>query len=411
MAAVEPRGPVVAIHDFEMKRLDAVAAGQIGESRQRGGSDAAATVFGGDIELVDEPVATAELQGKPVAQHRIADRHIPRPDDRGTTVNRICNERAQGRLVPRPVGMAILGAKRLRERNQDIPIAIAAFGEPDFRVRHSLGPGFRSVAADVRREATGNRVRVTLSKPPRLYVDAALTADADVVLSPEHSHYLLNVMRRGDGDRVLLFNGRDGEWRADLRRVAKKSVNATPVEQVRPQGRPPDLHYCFAPIKRARVDFIAQKATELGAALLQPVLTRHTVAERVKIERLRANAVEAAEQCGVLWVPQIEAPVTFERFLEDREPGRTLVFCDEAAEVADPIAALRGVPEGPLAVLIGPEGGFCDDERGALIGSPGVVAISLGPRVMRADTAGLAALALVQAVKGDWRGSDMASSE
>ena len=242
-----------------------------------------------------------------------------------------------------------------------------------------------------------------MSKAPRLYVESPLAAGTPVLLAAEQVHYLLNVMRRADGDPVVLFNGRDGEWRGTIRRTGKRTAEVDLAEKLRDQTAPPDIHYCFAPIKRARLDFIAQKATELGASVLQPVLTRYTVAERVKIERLAANAAEAAEQCGILWVPDVAEPVPFERFMADRDPARTLIFCDEAAPVADPIAALEALPEGPLAVLIGPEGGFSEEERQALLRADNVVAISLGPRVMRADTAGIAAMTLIQAVKGDWR--------
>lgn len=245
-----------------------------------------------------------------------------------------------------------------------------------------------------------------MSKPPRLHVDQPLVTGGTVPLAAEQAHYLANVMRRQDGDPVLLFNGRDGEWLGTIRRTGKRAVEVVPERREREQSAPPDIHYCFAPIKRARLDFIAQKATEMGAALLQPVLTRHTVAERVKVERLRANAVEAAEQCGVLWVPEVAEPVTFEHFLAAREPARTLIFCDEAARVAGPLAALAQVPRGPLAVLIGPEGGFAEEERARLLAAPNVAPISLGPRIMRADTAGIAAMALVQAVLGDWNGSE-----
>ncbi|TCT09968.1 16S rRNA (uracil1498-N3)-methyltransferase [Tepidamorphus gemmatus] len=243
-----------------------------------------------------------------------------------------------------------------------------------------------------------------MTKPPRLFIDAPLATEGTITLAAEQAHYLTNVMRRQEGDPVMLFNGRDGEWLGTIRRRGRKVVEVALARQERDQASPPDIHYCFAPIKRARLDFIAQKATEMGASRLQPVLTRHTVAERVNVERLTANAIEAAEQCGVLWVPQVAEPITFERFLADRDPTRALVFCDEAAAVADPIAALARVPFGPLAVLIGPEGGFADEERTALLAAPNVTAISLGPRIMRADTAGIAAMALVQAVLGDWRG-------
>lgn len=241
-----------------------------------------------------------------------------------------------------------------------------------------------------------------MGKPPRLFVETPLAAGAVVELGPDQAHYLATVMRRRDGDPVLLFNGRDGEWLGDIRRAGRRSVEVALRAKERDQAAAPDIHYCFAPIKRTRLDFVAQKATELGAALLQPVLTRHTVAERVKTARLRANAVEAAEQCGVLWVPEIREPVALEAFLKGRDEARTLIFCDEAAPVADPIAALGPVPPGPLAVLTGPEGGFAEEERSALRAAANVVAISLGPRIMRADTAGVAALALVQAVLGDW---------
>ncbi|MEJ8571051.1 16S rRNA (uracil(1498)-N(3))-methyltransferase [Microbaculum marinum] len=241
-----------------------------------------------------------------------------------------------------------------------------------------------------------------MSKPPRLYVDAPLSGAGPVPLAQEQAHYLLTVMRRSDGDAVLLFNGRDGEWLGEVRRRGKRDALVEVSARTREQSSPVDLHYCFAPIKKARLDFIAQKATELGASELHPVITRHTITERVKTDRLRANAVEAAEQCGVLWVPDVAEPVSLEGFLADRDPLRTLVFCDEAAPVQDPIAALKAVQPGPLAVLIGPEGGFSEEEAQALRASVNVVAISLGPRVMRADTAGIAALTLIQAVLGDW---------
>jgi 16S rRNA (uracil1498-N3)-methyltransferase len=172
---------------------------------------------------------------------------------------------------------------------------------------------------------------------------------------------------------------------------------------LRAQAGGPDLHYLFAPLKRARLDYMVQKATELGVARLQPVITRHTVAERVNLERMRANVIEAAEQCGVLRVPDVVEPMPLKRALEGREAGRRLVFCDENAPVHDPIKALGGIGPGPLAVLIGPEGGFSEDEREMLCRLPGVVRLALGPRIMRADTAAVAALALANAVLGDWR--------
>jgi len=241
-----------------------------------------------------------------------------------------------------------------------------------------------------------------VSKPPRLFLEDALGPGATIALKPEHAHYLLTVLRRDTGDAVLLFNGRDGEWRGALRRTGKRAAEIDIAEKTRDQAAPPDVHYCFAPIKRARLDFIAQKATEMGASVLQPVLTRFTNAERVKTERLAANAIEAAEQCGVLWVPQVRAPIAFQAFLDAHDTERDLIFCDESAPVANPIAALNALEPGPLTVLIGPEGGFSAEERDLLLRLPKTVAISLGPRIMRADTAGIAAMALVQAVLGDW---------
>jgi 16S rRNA (uracil1498-N3)-methyltransferase len=174
--------------------------------------------------------------------------------------------------------------------------------------------------------------------------------------------------------------------------------------QTRPQTKPADLHYLFAPLKSARLDYMVQKAVEMGVSRLQPVLTRHGQVARVNLERLGANAVEAAEQCGILSLPEIAAPIALARFIAERDPTRWLLFCDEDAETANPVAALQKVPpQVPLAVLIGPEGGFAKDERLALLKLPNVAQLSLGPRILRADTAAVAALAVVQAVLGDWQ--------
>ncbi len=239
-------------------------------------------------------------------------------------------------------------------------------------------------------------------RSPRLYVEEPLEAGATVALDSAQAHYLATVLRLKSGDRVLVFNGRDGEWGAAMaveRRAAALMVGA----RTRAQTAPADLHYLFAPLKAARLDYMVQKAVEMGVSLLQPVFTRHGQVARVNIERMRANAVEAAEQCGILSLPDIAPPIAFARLLAERDPARRLVFCDEDAEVTNPIAALTGSPRSPLAVLIGPEGGFAEDERAALLKQPNVVRISLGPRILRADTAAVAALALVQAVVGDWR--------
>lgn len=239
----------------------------------------------------------------------------------------------------------------------------------------------------------------------RLFLDADLAVGAAVPLDRAQSNYLLNVLRFAPGDPLLVFNGRDGEWRAELSGTGRKAATLRVVGQVRAQPGPSRLHYCFAPLKHARLDYVVQKAVEMGAGVLRPVLTQHTQVPRVSDERMRANAVEAAEQCGVLAVPRIEPAVRFERWLADRPGDRALVFCDEDAEVADPAAALAALRDrafGEVEVLIGPEGGFSLAERTALAGVRGVVRLSLGPRVLRADTAAVAALALVQAVVGDW---------
>ena len=243
------------------------------------------------------------------------------------------------------------------------------------------------------------------SKPQRLFVTSDLVPGASVELPPPQAHYLINVLRCKAGEEILLFNGRDGEWLGGLSAATKKRAIVTLIRQTRPQVPAPDLHYLFAPLKRARLDYMAQKATELGASLLKPVITRRTVAERVNRARLIANAVEAAEQCGILWVPEVAEPEKLAAILAEWDESRLLVLADEAASVASPLAALEGASKSkrPLAVLIGPEGGFEEEERALLLEQPFVLPISLGPRVMRADTAAVAALALVNATLGDWR--------
>ncbi len=241
-------------------------------------------------------------------------------------------------------------------------------------------------------------------RSPRLYVDAPLAAGAGVTLDHAQGHYLTHVLRLKAGQGVLLFNGRDGEWQAKIAETGKRAVGVALVAQTRPQTTPTDLHYLFAPLKSARLDYMVQKAVEMGASRLQPVLTQHGQVARINLERMRANAVEAAEQCGILSVPEIAAPLPLMRFIADKEPGRWVIFCDEDADPANPLTALQNVPrDAPLAVLIGPEGGFAEEERAALIKLPQVARLSLGPRILRADTAAVAALAVVQAALGDWR--------
>jgi 16S rRNA (uracil1498-N3)-methyltransferase len=240
-------------------------------------------------------------------------------------------------------------------------------------------------------------------RSPRLYVDSPLAEGAELALSQPQAHYLTHVLRLRSGGRALIFNGRDGEWAAVVE-AQKRAVSLHVGHRVRGQTRPSDLHYLFAPLKAARLDYIVQKVVEMGVSRLQPVLTRHGQVARVNGARMHANAIEAAEQCGILTLPDIAEPAALFDVLAMHEPGRFLIFCDEDADVADPVAALAAVPaQAPLAVLIGPEGGFAADERSALLKLPNVVRLALGPRILRADTAAVAALALVQAVVGDWR--------
>ncbi|MEM9784145.1 MAG: 16S rRNA (uracil(1498)-N(3))-methyltransferase [Pseudomonadota bacterium] len=267
----------------------------------------------------------------------------------------------------------------------------------------------------------------------RLHLDAGRDAGPDVgpdggdgkawsvgttlPVSREQAHYLLRVMRLQPGARVRAFTGTEGEWLAEIAEAAKREATLRLIERLRAPTLPPDLWLCFAPIKKARTDFIVEKAVELGCRRIRPVLTRNTNAERVRTDRLAAHAVEAAEQCGLVYVPEIAEPVTLDVLLDRWPDGRRLMICDERAagfgrtDPADlPAAAeaLRGAGAGDpgdagWAVICGPEGGFSDAEAARLAAMPGAVAVSLGPRVLRADTAAVAAIALWQSVLGDWR--------
>lgn len=237
----------------------------------------------------------------------------------------------------------------------------------------------------------------------RLFVDAPLAAGIAHEAGKDQFNYLINVLRYGEGSDVLVFNGRDGEWRATLSLPTKKRLFLTPVEQTRPQPEPCDLHYLFAPLKVGRLDYLVQKAVEMGAGLLQPVMTQHVQGKITSIERLQANVIEAAEQCGVLGIPQVAAPKRLGDLLDTWPKDRRIIFCDEGDAGQNPLPVLAQVAERQLALLIGPEGGFSDEERDRLRSLDFVTAIPLGPRILRADTAAVAAMAVIQAAIGDWR--------
>jgi 16S rRNA (uracil1498-N3)-methyltransferase len=243
---------------------------------------------------------------------------------------------------------------------------------------------------------------------PRLFIDAPLAAGGTVALERGQSNYLGNVLRLAAGDTILAFNGRDGEWQAVIG-GRKRPDTLTILDQNRPQDRLPDLAYVFAPLKHARLDYTVQKAVEMGASCLQPVVTRFTQVSRINGERMRANVIEAAEQCGILSIASVAEPLPLDRYLDTRDGERLLVFCDEAADPASPLKTLQsasGASKG-IDVLIGPEGGFAEEERAILLQQKRILTLCLGPRILRADTAAVAALALVQAALGDWTGSSV----
>lgn len=236
----------------------------------------------------------------------------------------------------------------------------------------------------------------------RLFTDAPLQPGTGIEANGEQFNYLANVLRLTEGAELLLFNGRDGEWKASLSFPTRKRIILTPMELTRPQPAGCDLHFLFAPLKVGRLDYLVQKAVEMGAGLLQPVMTQHVQGKITNLDRLQANAVEAAEQCGVLAIPTVQPPKKLTDLLEGWDMSRRIIFCDEDSSTQNPISALSAVSERSLALLVGPEGGFSDEERALLRGLPYVTAIPLGPRILRADTAAVAALAVVQATIGDW---------
>jgi 16S rRNA (uracil1498-N3)-methyltransferase len=241
-----------------------------------------------------------------------------------------------------------------------------------------------------------------IQRTPRLYVSASLAAGAAVTLADDQAHYLLHVLRLGVGATFRLFNETDGEWLAQIVAARKRDLTLRCERKLREAQALPDIDYLFAPLKHARLDYLAQKATEMGAGRLRPVVTRRTVAERVNVERLRSNVIEAAEQCNLVALPRVLDPEPLDRVIAAWPKDRHLIFCDESAQRSNPLSVLQSLDRGPLALLIGPEGGFAPEEQKLLASQSFVSAISLGPRIMRADTAAVAALALVQAVLGDW---------
>ncbi|WP_164659359.1 16S rRNA (uracil(1498)-N(3))-methyltransferase [Tropicibacter sp. Alg240-R139] len=240
-----------------------------------------------------------------------------------------------------------------------------------------------------------------MSAKIRLYVEHPLGDGQSVPLDRDQAHYLFGVMRLAAGGQVLLFNGRDGEWLADVVQAGKRAGLLTCVEQTKPLQMPPDLWLLFAPIKKARTDFIVEKAAEMGAARIVPVQTEFTNSERIRQDRLQAHAVEATEQCGGTYVPEVAELQKLDRLLDLWPEGRQLMFCDEA-EVSAAKRLAANTPGQPWAILIGPEGGFSDRERARLASLSFTHVVSLGPRILRADTAAVAAMTVWQQALGDW---------
>ena len=246
----------------------------------------------------------------------------------------------------------------------------------------------------------------THSTLPRLFLEQPLGPGGEVTLGREQSNYLGAVLRRAVGDQVIVFNGHDGAWLARLATAGKKAVALELMEQTAPQPPAADLWYGFAPLKSARLDYVVQKATEMGAGVIQPVITRFTQVRNLRPEKLRANAIEAAEQCEVLSVPEIAPEIPLATLLDgwaEAHGERRLIVADEALPSGSPVETLSSLKGAPVGLLIGPEGGFSDDERNLLRVATFVVPVSLGPRILRADTAAVAALAVIQATIGDWR--------
>ncbi|NTF41006.1 16S rRNA (uracil(1498)-N(3))-methyltransferase [Rhizobium rhizogenes] len=236
----------------------------------------------------------------------------------------------------------------------------------------------------------------------RLFVTSDIKAGLAIEADPDQFNYLANVLRMEDRAELLVFNGRDGEWKVSLSLPSRKRILLTPVEETRPQPAPSDLHYLFAPLKVGRLDYLVQKAVEMGAGLLQPVMTQHVQGKITNLDKVKANVIEAAEQCGILGIPDVAEPVKLADLLARWPAERRIIYCDEGDAGQNPLPLLTKVKEKRLALLVGPEGGFSDEERALLRSLDFVTAIPLGPRILRADTAAVAAMALIQAAIGDW---------
>ena len=236
----------------------------------------------------------------------------------------------------------------------------------------------------------------------RLFMTADIKAGIAIETDQDQFNYLANVLRMEDGAELLLFNGRDGEWKASISFPTRKRILLTPAEQTRPQPAPSDLHYLFAPLKVGRLDYLVQKAVEMGAGLLQPVMTQHVQGKITNLDKVKANVIEAAEQCGILGIPDVAEPVKLADLLARWPHERRIIYCDEGDVGQNPLPLLTQVKEKHLALLVGPEGGFSEEERALLRSLDFVTAIPLGPRILRADTAAVAAMAVIQAVIGDW---------
>ena len=236
----------------------------------------------------------------------------------------------------------------------------------------------------------------------RLFMTADIKAGIAIETDQDQFNYLANVLRMEDGAELLVFNGRDGEWKASISFPTRKRILLTPAEQTRPQPAPSDLHYLFAPLKVGRLDYLVQKAVEMGAGLLQPVMTQHVQGKITNLDKVKANVIEAAEQCGILGIPDVAEPVKLADLLARWPHERRIIYCDEGDAGQNPLPLLTQVKEKHLALLVGPEGGFSEEERALLRSLDFVTAIPLGPRILRADTAAVAAMAVIQAVIGDW---------